>query len=476
MMSPVLPNSSDTTIFSSVLREPSPVTEAFVTFLWQEQCFDQAALRTLDGRPIRILKQGHPNVDAGPDYERAEIVLDGELYSGAVELHLNISDWWSHGHQENPAYSSVILHVALWDDSHRLQTDTHDGPIPSLALYPYLDAPLNELIGWWREERADLCPLSSYNSSEQLTLDVLEQLGQERMLEKIEYYGSQMLRSDIEQVCYGGILDALGYSANREPFRELGRRLPLKHLMGKPLIVIEALLFGAAGLLPAQTGEKVSEDADSYVTKLEDAWYNYSDAPTPMRLTEWKFARLRPPNLPTRRIAGMARLIDRCQEGSLLLRFLTIAESVALPDPIVRPVRRLRDAMMPQATGFWLNHSRFGGRAHRPMFSLVGASRASDIVVNVLLPVLGIWAVRTQSDSLSQSLQQLYDAHPPLQSNHITRQIQDWLRLPRQAQRAKIQQGMIYLYRLFCITGLCGLCPVAQAMTPLDEARSPGES
>ncbi len=455
------PKGEEPSVIAQILREHSAMTEAFVQFLWQEQCFDQQELRTLDGRPVRILKPGYLNVNAGPDFTQAEIILDGELLRGSVELHLNVSDWWAHGHQTDPSYTSVILHISLWDDSRHLQTIAGEKRIPTLALASYLAAPLDELLGWWREDRQEFCPLSTMSLASEAVVDVLHRLGQERFLEKVEYFSFHVERSDMEQMCYEGILDALGYSANREPFLELGKRLRLEYLLGKPRPVIEALLFGTAGLLPAQTGEQPADEGREYAEQLAEIWYSLGDAPTPLHASEWQFARLRPANFPTRRLAGMAGILDGCAGGSLILGFLSVVETVRDTEPLRSVFVRLCQLLMPEARGFWVNHSQFSGKSHRPLVHLIGQGRASDIIVNIVLPLLGLWASVAQSQSLSRAVQQLYDGHPALQPNHITRQLRQWLHVPRKYHSAKTQQGMIYLHHLFCSTGLCGVCPMA---------------
>ena len=40
---------------------------------------------------------GHLNTLAGPDFSQAKIYLDQLYWDGAVELHMNASDWFRHG-------------------------------------------------------------------------------------------------------------------------------------------------------------------------------------------------------------------------------------------------------------------------------------------------------------------------------------------------------------------------------------------
>ena len=66
-----------------------------------------------------------------------------------------------------------------------------------------------------------------------------------------------------EQVLYEGVMEGLGYSKNREPFVRLARSITLKEIVNRRWAVdnfiLEALLFGVAGLLPKSTGVKDKE-------------------------------------------------------------------------------------------------------------------------------------------------------------------------------------------------------------------------
>ena len=42
--------------------------------------------------------------------------MDGERTAGNVELHRQPSDWRAHGHDADPAYDSVMLHVVAQAD------------------------------------------------------------------------------------------------------------------------------------------------------------------------------------------------------------------------------------------------------------------------------------------------------------------------------------------------------------------------
>lgn len=126
----------------ALVRDASsgPPPERLLQALWQRQRLQRDALRTLDGRPVRVLHPGFWNHEAGPDFRGAVIQLENETpIRGAVEVDPVGADWHAHGHAVNPAFAKVILHV-IWNGP------AHTA-LPTLLLEPYLDSPWAELAG-----------------------------------------------------------------------------------------------------------------------------------------------------------------------------------------------------------------------------------------------------------------------------------------------------------------------------------------
>ena len=90
--------------------------EDFIHFLWKTARFDLRDLKTTAGEPLMIQEFGQHNTDAGPDFDAARLKIDGLLWAGKVEMHLHSSEWYTPGHEEDPAYDGVILHVVLEED------------------------------------------------------------------------------------------------------------------------------------------------------------------------------------------------------------------------------------------------------------------------------------------------------------------------------------------------------------------------
>lgn len=92
-------------------------------------------LKLDNGTAVEIISPGLLNRDAGPDFSNARIRIGDTEWAGNVEIHVHASDWYRHGHDTNPAYDSVLLHVVAIND--RRVTRSDGSEIPQLtATFP----------------------------------------------------------------------------------------------------------------------------------------------------------------------------------------------------------------------------------------------------------------------------------------------------------------------------------------------------
>lgn len=112
------------------------MNEHYLHFLWKNKRLPLHRLRTIDGEKIEILHVGFYNPDSGPDFFNGQIRINEVKHSGNIEMHVKASDWNQHGHQHDPAYSNVILHVVYEHD----QLIFIEGiPIPTVELKAFID-------------------------------------------------------------------------------------------------------------------------------------------------------------------------------------------------------------------------------------------------------------------------------------------------------------------------------------------------
>jgi hypothetical protein len=118
------------------------------------------------------------------------------------------------------------------------------------------------------------------------------------------------------------------------------------------------------------------------------------------------------------------------------------------------------------ADGYWAGHSDFGaalsGTAEE--VALVGESRAADMVVNILMPLLVAYADVHNRAGLRSAVEEVYAVYPKLADNRVTRAMADEVFGPRKRSAingARRQQGLMHLYRLYCEARRCHECPVS---------------
>ena len=116
--------------------------EKLLHYVWQHRLYPLAPLQTTDGQPVDVIDPGLPNRDAGPDFFNAKVNIGGTLWVGNVELHEHASDWRRHGHDSDPAYDNVVLHVVGEADA---EAATSKGrKLPQVVLV----VPLSLLTGY----------------------------------------------------------------------------------------------------------------------------------------------------------------------------------------------------------------------------------------------------------------------------------------------------------------------------------------
>ncbi|MGB0742960.1 MAG: DUF2851 family protein, partial [Opitutales bacterium] len=123
------------------LYGPFSISEKIIQKIWFQGDFYQGALRTASGKTLTILKPGRWNMNEGPDFREAQLMIEGEEIVGDVEVHFEAQDWFHHGHDQNPNFSNVVLHVVLYEgDRPQLQSE----PAETLVLMPLLERDLEE--------------------------------------------------------------------------------------------------------------------------------------------------------------------------------------------------------------------------------------------------------------------------------------------------------------------------------------------
>ena len=413
-----------------------PLPEKALARLWQKRAARQREFRTDAGRRVRVLYPGRPGAAAGPDFRDALLEVEGlGLVQGDVELHLRQQDWYAHGHADDPNYNGVVLHAALSTSPEPTNLHSgHQAPVISLAGLLEEDA-LTPAPS--PEEREQDASGNLWNLLEQRGWprptdaqgmgQLLDDAGDARFKAKAAEFDALNREQSPDQNLYEGLMEALGFRANRQPFLKLAQRAPWRLLATEALAgppadrarVIEARLTRLSGL-----GEDEAGGARRFP--------GYG---RPLLAEEWHTFRVRPANHPRRRIAGAARLLASFTETG-------VGEGEPREEGLARALDSLVAVESPAKLATALTVK--AGEGKGP--ALVGADRARDLAVNVVLP----FCHALSGGGGDTAALTLYRKFPKLQANEITREMAEQL-LPTEwagmVNSARRQQGLIHLHR-----------------------------
>ncbi|NOY58134.1 MAG: DUF2851 family protein [Calditrichaeota bacterium] len=457
-----------------------PARESFLYKIWLDRTFGEL-LATVDGRKIEIREKGVRNFDAGPDFLNALVLLEGKMVRGDIEIHPIAGDWFSHGHHHDPRYNNVILHVVTMSCPPDFRTLRQDGQIiPTLNLDQFLEKTAEELENdpEFHVDAASpvICALSVEDDNK--ITRILERAGEARLALKVNRFVERRQTDSWDQIFYQSIFEALGYSKNQIPFRNLAQKLPLEtlwdYLWNDPPNIArskaEAYLMGAAGLLPSQSvAKETTFDAEiqNTVDELENYWRNFplQQKIDHLHAEAWRFFRLRPQNFPTRRIAAAAVYVLRFLNDG----FVGSIEKVVLScekQPI-KAIRELAKLFFVEAEGFWHDHYCFdqvhlNGVSAQKDQAIVGQDRAKDIVVNVVIPGMIAYAGEADDGRLRIAMKEIYAQFPRLSENEVTRFMRKQLfgqeNSGPQQMGVRHQQGLIHLNKSLCRPDRCNAC------------------
>ncbi|MCM1164237.1 MAG: DUF2851 family protein [Muribaculaceae bacterium] len=417
--------------------------ERLMQYVWQHRLLLHTDLVTVDGRRISILDPGTLNTNAGPDFFNAKIRIGSDLWAGDVEIHVRASDWHRHGHDGNPAYDSVVLHVVDRDDAPVCRSNGEVIAQMVMQCHPDFHRRYSQLV-----DRADIdLPCASELAAmPRLHLtDWITSMAFERLHAKADrLLGlADRFTGDLEEATYVTLARSLGFGTNADPMERLALSMPLcfmrKH--ADSLMSLEALLFGQAGFLEGSC-------ADSYMEQLQKE-YRFLSHKFSLKRSEslgWKMGRMRPANSPLRRIAMLASIIHEDFRP-----VATILEA-RTPDDIIDYFRR-------QLPPYWTTRHTFGAPPGTAMETM-SRSSAAGIVINVAAPLLMAVGIKHADDSLISRATEWLQALSP-ESNHI---VTAFGMAGIKASDAFTTQALIHVRRNYCEPHKCLYCRVGHRL------------
>lgn len=400
--------------------------------------------RTQQGEKVEVYHPGYHNQDGGPDFTEAMVKIGGQRWMGSVEIHWKAREWYQHNHHTDPHYNNVVLHVVWQGDELALRTDGTD--IPQLALEPWVPLSVLEQHRGLMQSSQVLPCAALLGDERSYFPDMLERTGVERLEHRIDRMEAQLraCKGDWEEAFWRWLAGAVGLKVNREPMEALASSLSV-HVLRKyqhDLKALESLLLGQAGFL------EPPPKSEGWPAELfqEYEYLRAKHALQPMPPSQWRFLRMRPAGFPTRRLAQLAALLH---QGMPLFERLRTAEHPA----------DLLQLLMPLPGLYWQQHYRpgdagiaTGGRPSKEM--------AAVWAINAVVPAMFLFGRWQHLPSEQEKAINWLEKLAPEQNQivHLFKGLQV------SAHNALQSQGMVELYKQYCVEKRCLDCIVGNRL------------
>jgi len=405
-------------------------------------------LETTDGRTVEVLDPGLHNHHAGPDFFNSKVKIGGTLWVGNVEIHDKSSDWYVHGHEKDPHYNNVVLHVVGVADQ---EVQTQEGNFVPQMLLKVPDFVHDNYAELLRTDSYPPCYRVIPNLTRLMVHSWMAALQTERLEQKTAAIEERVRHANgsWEDALFITLARNYGFGINGDAFEEWARHIPLL-AVGKhrdDLFQIEAIFLGQAGLLELNAiPERYQKDAlnEGYFAKLrnEYQYLAHKFSLQPMNPQLWRFLRLRPQNFPHIRISQLANLYYE--------RRTSLSALVDCEDMV-----SLAEMLQTKVTPYWETHYTFGSESVRNRKQLSPAS-INLLIINTCVPVLFAYGRHALKENLCDKafdfLEQL-----KAENNHIIRM---WQEVGLEVKTAGDSQALIQLKREYCDKRDCLRCRI----------------
>ena len=413
--------------------------EEVLHFIWRFKRFDHHDLKTTKGDDLEILEYGIWNHNSGPDFLNASIKINGTIWHGSIEIHTKASEWYKHSHETDPNYYNVILHVVYLDDS--MVTDHYKNPLNTLELNGRIHLSFINNYTLFTSQRSSIpCANQITGIDPQFIKIYMQSLLIRRLERKYNRIKAQLTadQGNWDLLCIRMLAKYLGATSNKEAFKELIDRTPVKLILrcASNLKLLEALLFGQAGFLHS------AKDDYTKALKQEYQFLKTKYGLEAMTGKQWNFGRIRPSSYPSLRIAILCsilhnknRLFSRIIYGNTLQEYYQIL-NVACSE-------------------YWNDHF-IAAKPSKPQIKKLGRQARDQILINVFIPILFSYAKTHQNEALIQHCLHLY-SQIRAEKNAITK---NWQSIGINTMDAGESQAMIELKTEFCEHLKCLNCQI----------------
>jgi hypothetical protein len=417
--------------------------EEFLHYLWKYSLYDPEKLFDNEKNKIIVLNPGEYNRDSGPDFFNARISIEGTVWAGNVEIHSRSSHFDNHGHQNDPAFNNVILHIVAENDKRVFNSKgeeiltveiTFDSSLfekyTFLINNPYIIACQDDI------KKLDDIPVRHWLNSV--------------LIERFQRKSGSILKifyetgNDWEETFYRMLARYFGFRVNTEPFEMLATALPFRIIRKHTdnIYQIEALLFGTAGLL--EEGLFKEALSDEYYRNLlkEYTILSAKYSLKPLHGWIWKFSRLRPSNFPTIRLSQLAAMLSIT--GGLFSRVLEATD-----------INKVKELFEVTASSYWNEHYVFGKKC-RVVAKSTGSQATDIFLINAVIPVIFVYGQsRDRLDISERALGFLENIDA--EKNSITA---EWNTAGIIAESAFYSQALLQLRNEYCRKRKCLDCRI----------------
>ena len=396
---------------------------------------------TTGNKVLQVLDFGRHNTNSGPDFLEAKIRLGDELWAGHIEFHVNASDWYRHGHENDPGYNNVIAHFV-----YNYDCDVNSGEylLPTIELKELIrDEQLDHIRIKLRNKNRLICEKSLLDIDESVISSQIRQV----LISRLDRKARKILdeihsnKGDKVRVFYQTMARAFGGKVNSEPFERLVLGInfsDFRRLNASPL-KYEALVLGMSGLLP-------DKSENDYVQSLisEHTFLKHLLSLPQMNAVEWKYSSMRPFSFPDIRLAQFAHLLSKG------IRLSDMSDPDADPNQLFQ----LLDINLHP---FWDTHYRLQNYTKNKSSNL-SASFKNHLLINVLFPFAYALGKYQRNNTICYEILQKYRLLKP-ENNSVVNQ---WKKLGVKVNSAFESQALIELKTNYCNEKKCLICSIGK--------------
>lgn len=438
-------------------KPPETVTERHLQVLWSNQSHF-LPLFTVKNSPIEVISPGVWNTEAGPDFIKAHLKINGKELRGDIEIHLHDASWQQHQHHLDKRYNRVILHVSLAQPKHPQPLFNQQGKEIERAYFePFLTIERSKIryavdldvYPYRKFTNKGKCAKGLFSKrSDNEIIAFFKHASDWRLKEKYALLQTFSSRPDLQWLF--GMSLALGYKNNSYQFVQLFRLLlSLKVYTADQYL---SLAMKCCGFFEKDYHKKWKECPHyRYLLRLAP-----SKAPLTIQLN---LQRIRPFNHPLRRLVLLSKMISDPQIYSLFERMNAFWkknwECLEHPREYRRFFQQLVDLIPSYQDPYWGFHYTLNCNKQPKELSLIGGDLKKEMIINAYFPLLREQLTQQNSIKELDAFRMLYGLLPASHNsktgylNH--RFFVEESRGEELVHYADVEQGIFQLHKDFCV-------------------------